>query len=107
MSMPARIAKFGPTESRVGEPINPQPNGDSAVWISTEGSPLADGTVVVMDGHRLLSNSAGNGASARVDPWILASPGEKPIFLERRYADRIERSNVVYLEVIGQPPQVD
>ena len=107
VTMAARIAKFGPTESRVGETINRQPNGDSAIWINTEGDPLPEGTVVVMDGHRLVSHAAGNDASARVDPSILASPGEKLIFLERRYADRIERSNEVRFEVMPPSPQAD
>ena len=107
VTMSARIARFGPTQSRVGEVVNRQPNGDSAIWISTEGDPLPEGTIVVMDGHRLLSYAEGNSASARIDPSILASPGEKLIFLERRYPDRIERSNEVRLTVLEPSPQAD
>nr|WP_199038347.1 acyltransferase [Dyella sp. ASV24] len=98
-TMHATIANFGPQESRAGEPINLQPNGESAIWITTDGGPAPDGTMIVMDGHYLSSQIAGNVVTARVDPSILATSGEKPIFLERRYADRIERSNQVELKV--------
>jgi hypothetical protein len=95
----ANITDFGPHESRVGEPINLQPGGDSAIWVSYEGY-IPNGTVIVMDGRRLESQVASGLVVAKVDAAILAVPGEKRIFLEKRSAAGVERSNVVSLQVI-------
>jgi hypothetical protein len=94
----AKITEFGPHEARVGEPLNLQPGGYSAIWIRLEGYAPA-GTVVVMDGRRLESQVAAGLATAKVDAAILASPGEKKIFLEHRSTQGIERSNEVLLLV--------
>ncbi len=94
----ATIVDFGPHESRVGERINPQPGGGSAIWLKLEGDP-GDDTVVVMDGRRLESASGPGLATAKVKGSILASAGDKKIYLERRFPNRIERSNEVVLVI--------
>jgi peptidoglycan/LPS O-acetylase OafA/YrhL len=96
--MQAQIVDFGPHQSRVGAAINKQPNGDSAIWIKLKGK-AADGTFVVMDGERLQTQVSPDVTTARVDPVILKSPGDKRFFLEHRQIDRIERSNVETLQV--------
>jgi peptidoglycan/LPS O-acetylase OafA/YrhL len=95
----AQIIDFGPKESREGKSINQQPNGDSAIWLKLDGDP-GPGTVVVMDGHRLKSQASAGLATAQVDESILSSVGDKSIYLERRFPNRIERSGAVTLKVI-------
>lgn len=98
VKMQARIVDFGPHDSRAGAPINRQADGSSALWIKTEGH-APDGTAVIMAGRRLPSQVGASLITAKVDARILATPGEKPISLERRFVDRIERSNVVELRI--------
>ncbi|WP_176054645.1 acyltransferase family protein [Paraburkholderia caribensis] len=97
--MQVRIVDFGPHESRAGTPINQQSNGESALWLKLEGK-APERAVVVMDGERLTTQVGGEMATAKVDASILSTPGEKTIFLERRYADRIERSNMVEMRIL-------
>jgi len=98
VAMQARIADFGPHDSHVGAPINRQSDGSSALWIRTEGR-APEGTSVLMAGRRLPSQVGANLITAKVDARILATPGEKPISLEWRSVDKIERSNVVELRI--------
>jgi len=98
-ALPVRIIDFGPRQSRSGEPINQQPHGGSAIWLKLDGDPGRD-AVVVMAQRRLRTQVSDGLATAGVPDSVLAKPGGKEIVLERRYADRIERSNVVVLEVL-------
>src|SRR5690606_9347599 len=97
-ALPVRIIDFGPRHSRSGEPINQQRHGGSAIWLKLDGDPGRD-AVVVMAQRRLRTQVSDGLATAGVPDSVLAKPGGKEIVLERRYADRIERSNVVVLEV--------
>jgi peptidoglycan/LPS O-acetylase OafA/YrhL len=101
VNMPLDIVDFGPHRSQVGEPINQQPNGDSAIWIKLNGTP-ADGTCVVMDGRRLQTQIGHEFATAKIDSAILKSAGDKQFFLEHRSVNRIERSNIATLQLYKQ-----
>lgn len=98
-AMPARIVDFGPHESPAGESINKQPDGGSAIWISLDGDP-GDGTNVVMDGRRLPSQVSSGLATAAVPASLLAHPGDKTIYLERRFPGETERSNEVSIRIL-------
>ncbi|MCP3726166.1 hypothetical protein M3I53_24060 [Paraburkholderia sp. CNPSo 3272] len=97
-SLAVNIVSFGPTESRVGEKINPQPNGDSAIWIRVDGTPPR-GSEVVLDGHRLVTQIEPGLATAKVSDDILNTPGAKRLYLERRFVDHVERSNIETLTI--------
>ncbi|KQN95867.1 hypothetical protein ASF01_15990 [Stenotrophomonas sp. Leaf70] len=98
VQLPAAIVDFGPHESRAGKAINRQPDGGSAIWLKLDGDPGND-AVVVMDGHHLESQSGPGSATARVKRSILARPGDKEIYLERRLPDHTERSNSVSMRI--------
>jgi len=96
--MGTQIIDFGPKESRVGQPINQRPNGDSAIWLKLDGTP-GDGTFVIMDGRRLETVVVPGVATARVDPSILDHAGDKIVLLEHRFLDRTERSRPVIMKI--------
>lgn len=97
-TMATTIVDFGPRESNVGQPINPQPNGESGIWLVLNSTP--DRATRVMCNGRVLDSVVGDKLiTAKVPASLLAKPGTKIFELERRYLDRIERSNQVELLV--------
>ena len=94
VAMPVAILDFGPKESPAGRPINEQPDGSSALWLSVSEAP-PDGVVVVF-GNSRLSAQVGNGVITAVVPNAqLMKPGPRDIHLERRTAVFTERSNSI------------
>lgn len=96
--MATRIVAFGPQETIAGASINPLPDGRSAIWMTLDGTPPPS-TRVVFDGTALESTVGDRLITAIVPARLLRSPGDKPVFIELRLPDRIERSDAVALVV--------
>lgn len=96
--MATTIVDFGPRESKAGKPINPQPNGESGIWLVLNSTPDS-ATRVVCNGMVLDSSVGDKLITAKVPNNLLATQGTKTFELERRHLDRIERSNRVELLV--------
>lgn len=79
--LPVRIVNFGPTPVDHGKSFNPQPNGDSAIWVRTE-NPVDPRDVLVLDGHPLQTTIIGNLLTAAVPLSLIATPGPKPLLVE-------------------------
>jgi hypothetical protein len=58
------IVSWGPKSTRVGAPFNPQPNGDSALWVEGRGDP----TVVLELGGKVLETYVAEQAVTAVVP---------------------------------------
>lgn len=97
-AMPVRIIEFGPREAKKGVPFNAQLDGSSAIWLKLEGAP-PEGTAVYLSGHKLETAIAPGLATAKVPPSLIATAGEKKLYLERRSVNLIDRSRSVDLRV--------
>ncbi|WP_042262213.1 acyltransferase family protein [Paraburkholderia heleia] len=97
-NMAMKIRAFGPTEGKAGVPLNVQPDGSSAMWISVDSVPQ-EGATVVFAGRRLVTALGKDVVTATVDQNLVAHAGEKPIFIERRLLDHVERSNAVAMNI--------
>ncbi|SAK76493.1 acyltransferase 3 [Caballeronia temeraria] len=91
-----RIVDFGPKESKKGTPFNEQPDGTFAIWLKLDGVPPT-GTTVYLAGHKLDTFITAGVATANISPSIIATAGEKSVYLERRTVHGIERSKSVHL----------
>lgn len=97
-NMATTIVDFGPRKSKAGKSINPQPNGESGIWLVLNSTP-DKATHVVCNGTGLESIVGDKLITAKVPSRLLAKEGTKTFSLERRYLDHIERSNQVELLV--------
>ena len=96
--MQTHIVDFGPKQSKAGEPINRQPDGSSAIWIKLDSTPSAD-TMIIFAGRQIQTQIDSGLATGNVDTGLLKHAGDKSLFLERRTADQIQRSNVQTLQI--------
>ncbi|WP_137959359.1 acyltransferase [Burkholderia sp. 4M9327F10] len=97
--MQTHLVDFGPKQSKAGNPINPQPDGSSAIWIKLDSTPSAD-TMIVFAGRQIQTQIDSGFATGTVDADLLKHAGDKSLFLEYRTADQIQRSNVQTLHVV-------
>jgi hypothetical protein len=98
--MSARIENYGPTQSRAGQAINQQADGQSAIWLqTTEDVPIH--SQVVFSNNPLETVVNGKIVTAKVPATLLANPGENKIYLESRDVNKIERSNIVFLYIVN------
>ncbi len=80
--LPMQIVAFGPTPIKAAQPFNVQPDGRSAIWVSTDR--LANpGDVLVLGGHRLVTQISGALLTATVPPSAIATKGTLPLVVER------------------------
>lgn len=96
--MPLKIVTFGPQEGKAGMPVNAQPDGSSAIWILLDSMPK-DGATVVFSGQRLSTAMGKNAVTATLSKNLIATSGDKTIYIERRLVDRIERSKSVTMHI--------
>jgi hypothetical protein len=76
------VSSWGPRSTRVLTPFNVQPNGHSALWVVSTGSPKVK---LELGGKILPTVVAENGLTASVSPELLrtiaARPGDLPVYL--------------------------
>jgi len=97
--MPVRLVGYGPLTGRAGRGLNRQPDGRSAIWVNFEGAPEKDVTYVYVEGRRMPTTLYGDSATAAVDDDLIATPGDKQVYLETVHFDRRSRSNSVFLHM--------
>jgi len=75
------VLDWGPQEIRAGVAFNTQPDGSSALWVSTRNAPLD--TEIVLGGHVLPTNVDPDGClvTAIVPKQLTAQPDEKTLIL--------------------------
>jgi glycosyltransferase involved in cell wall biosynthesis len=93
---PIRLVRLGIEHARAGVSFNPQPSGESALWLVAEDA--TPGTVVVMDSVPLVTALGEDGIlTALVPEGLCERPGRYVIHLQRRQ----QRSNA--LEFVVEP----
>jgi hypothetical protein len=78
---PLMLKSYGPPDIRAGQSFNKQPNGENAIWSTTENATLT--TVLVLNGTQLESSPQANGTvvTAVVPIKFYEKPGEYPLYL--------------------------
>lgn len=92
---PLKIVNYGPKESRLGEPFNLQPTGNSAIWIQGEG--VRNNVKIVFNGEKLSSAVSGQSLSAEIPSALLQKAGKIEIYLIDELTGKTSRS--VYLNL--------
>jgi peptidoglycan/LPS O-acetylase OafA/YrhL len=98
VAMPVQIVDYGPKEGRKGVAFNAQPDGSSAMWFKLDGVP-PQGTSIYMSGRKLDTDLSPGLATARVPAELIASAGDRKLYLERRSVSVIDRSKTVDLRI--------
>jgi len=86
----------------VGQAFNPQPNGQSGLWVAYE-TPPPPGSRVVFDGHRLNTIIGPEVATTLVPTRLISTPGVKNIYLEYRTPSEWLKSEQ-WQVVVALPP---
>jgi hypothetical protein len=93
---PMRLVRLGVESTRAGIPFNPQPSGESALWLVAQNA--TPGTVIMMNSVPLVTALGENGImTALVPEESCERPGRYEIYLQRRQ----RRSNA--LEFVVEP----
>lgn len=95
IEQPLEVLEWGPSDIRAGIPFNQQPDGSSAIWISTRHA--LPGTQVVLGGMPLASevHDGGNLVTAVVPAHITAGPGVLEIHLHHEEGGETSQSIAV------------
>ncbi|UJM94404.1 hypothetical protein LRK54_05570 [Rhodanobacter denitrificans] len=88
IEQPLEVLDWGPTDIQAGAPFNRQPDGSSAIWVSTRHA--APDTQVVLAGVPLASkvHSEGNLVTAIVPTGLTARPSRLEMYLRSTEADK-------------------
>ncbi len=98
MPLGTAILDFGPHSAHIGEKINLQPSGDSAIWVALDSTP-PEGTVIFFAGRPLTTTIGKNIVTGRVPQDLLDSAGNKALWLEYRGPDIVQDSNQAVFQV--------
>jgi len=79
---PMKVISYGPKEICANNPFNLQPNGDSAIWVTTKNA--TSDSVIVLGDTPLASSAHPNGGvvTAIVPKHLYCQPGEFQLYLQ-------------------------